>query len=188
METKSDDKNNDIEMEETVDRYDNKIEEMNTIGLISALLFGFSITLWIEFDRTLFVNKNLLLPYIFTLSSMTTIISSALSTVIAICIVVSFRRLQFKFGKETNSESLRIFKRNTHRLRHFVRYFVNISYIALFIAIAVYSHVKWIDTVNSDFLFILYYILLVIGLIIMCTIYYTVKKAYKNALNIKQNS
>ena len=178
--------NDDVEMEDPVDRYDNKVEEMNTIGLISTLVFGF-ITLWIEFDRELFVDKNVGFAFMFSISAIMTITSSALSTVMAICIIVSFRRLQFKFGRQTNAESLRIFKRSTHRLRHFVRYFVIISYIGLFIAIAVYSHVKWIDTVDSNFVFILCYILLSIGLIALAFIYYTVKTAYTNALNAKQN-
>ena len=183
METKTED----MEMEEPVDRYDNKVEEMNTIALISALLFGFSITLWIEFDRTLFIPRDVIFAYVFSIALMITMITSTLATVTAICIVVSFRRLQFKFGKQTNSESLRQFKRSTHELRHFVRYFINSCYVSLFIAVGVYSHVKWVDTVDSDFLYILCYILLLIGWIALVYVYYSIKRAYVSALNSKNN-
>ena len=175
------------QMEHPVSRYDNKIEEMNTMALITALLFGFSITMWIEFDQTLFSDKNKTgLAYIFSISAMITIITSVLATVIAIGIIVSFRRLQFKFGKETNAESLRIFKRNTHQVRHFVRFFIYAACTGLFVEIGVYSHVKWIDTVKSDFLYILNYLLLLSGWIVMVVVYYSIKNAYNDAVASKQ--
>ena len=35
------------QVEEPVERYENKVEEMTSIALISALIFGFSMTIWI---------------------------------------------------------------------------------------------------------------------------------------------
>eukprot|EP01083_Nonionella_stella_P256314 878662_1 len=181
MDTKADD-DDDAQEEMVVDRYENKVEEMNSIALISALLFGFSITLWIEYDQHLFADEGLL-AFIFTISALTTIVSSALSTVLAISIAVSLRRLMFKYGRQTNKQSLRHFKRSTHHLRHFVRYFVYLSYFGLFVALAVYSHVKWQTAGLGDFLFVVCYIILVIGLVMMIGIYCKVKVAYDNAFN-----
>merc|ERR1719362_868420 len=101
------------QMEAPVERYENKVEEMQTVALISALLFGFSVTLWIEFDQSLFNDEKFTFQaYVFSFSAICTIISSALSTVLAVAVIVSLRRLMFKFGKESGTASLDTFKRS----------------------------------------------------------------------------
>eukprot|EP00483_Globobulimina_turgida_P002467 UN02471 len=182
MEIKSDEEQ---DMEQPVERYENKVEEMNSIALISALVFGFSVTVWVEFEQELFANMNAILAYIFAISALTAIVSSALSAVMAISIAVALRRLMFKYGKETDAKSLRVFKRTTHRLRNFVRYFVYSSYLGLFIALAVYSHVKWKSADIGDFLFVLCYIILFAGLLSMVGLHMKVRSSYNLALKSK---
>mmetsp|Transcript_92 Transcript_92/g.140 ORF Transcript_92/g.140 Transcript_92/m.140 type:complete len:187 (+) Transcript_92:27-587(+) len=186
METKSDVENADY-VADPVQRYDNKVAEMNSMGLIAALLFGFSVSLWIEFDEQLLADK-LVLAFIFSIASITTVASSALATVIAITMMVSLRRLQFKFGKETNAQSLRVFKRETHGLRHSVRYAVFVAYAGFFVALMVYSHAKWMNTNHGAALWVLLYILLFVGLVLMLVVTLRIRSAYHRALEEKSNA
>ena len=97
------DNNTSVASQNPFDRYENKVQEMSTMALISALLFGFSAGLWIEFDSAIFEandEHNIIWAYLFTVTAMITLITSAMSTVVAISIIISFRRLMFKFGKE----------------------------------------------------------------------------------------
>eukprot|EP00483_Globobulimina_turgida_P004490 UN04499 len=64
-------------MEQPVERYENKVDEMNSIALISALVFGFSVTVWVEFGQELCANMHAILAYIFAISALAAIGSSA---------------------------------------------------------------------------------------------------------------
>merc|ERR1712039_313320 len=174
-----------------MERYENKVEEMQTIALVSALLFGFSITLWIEFDVALFNDEDYIVQtYVFSIAAICTIISSALSTVLAVAVIVSIRRLMFKFGKETGTAGLDLFKRTTHKVRAWVRYYIYISYVGLFVTLGVYSQLKWesASEVGGPILWSIIYILLVIGLCIMLYVFNKIKNAYNQALDIKTKS
>eukprot|EP01084_Bolivina_argentea_P120021 212780_1 len=176
------------EMQTPVDRYHHKVSEMHTMGLIAALIFGFSISLWIEFDEAIFIDKEVL-AFVFTFCAITTILSSALATISAISIIISFRRLMFKYGKHTNADSLRSFKRSTHYTRHWVRYFLYLCYIGLFISLAVYSHAKWTAVTGmGGAIYIVSYVLFILGFIAMFIIYIKVKSAYHEALTLKAKS
>ena len=180
-------------IEPPIERYHHKVEEMQTVALISALLFGFSVTLWIEFDLELFDDDKAVFQasaYLFSISAICTIISSALSTVLAIAVVISLRRLMFKFGKESGSQSLDAFKRGTHTVRSWVRYFIYLSYGGFFVSIAIYSGVKLEAAQNFEAapIYVIIWILLAVGVSIIVFVFYRIKREYSEALKIKSKS
>mmetsp|Transcript_88039 Transcript_88039/g.107833 ORF Transcript_88039/g.107833 Transcript_88039/m.107833 type:complete len:136 (+) Transcript_88039:51-458(+) len=60
--------------------WEQKAEEVNIFLVISTLVFGFSVTLFFEFDRSVFIDKEITLN-LFTIALACTIIGSLWSTV-----------------------------------------------------------------------------------------------------------
>ena len=162
-------------------RYDHKVEELNTMALISTLLFGFSVAVWMSFDERLFLEEPVH-AILFTVSVMATIIGSALSTVISVAFVIALRRITFKYGKSTNLESLHEFKRGTNRVRHWVRKGIIVSFLGAFVSLAVYSAVKWKHAQKKVILVSLTSMAVLFGVLLLYYSYVQIKRAYNKAL------
>merc|ERR1719361_2224879 len=168
-----------------LDKYENKVEELQTVALISTLMFGFSVALWIDFDQQFFDNiKYFGQTILFSIAAICTIISSALSTVLSVFIIISLRRLMFRFGRLADAKTLRHFKRKTFQLRNNLRMFVYCSFIGFFVSIAIYSNMKWMATENiGDVLvalvFSMIYLMFGAGLVYMVFVFRKVKRIYE---------
>ena len=158
---------------------------MNTMALISTLLFGFSAGLLLNFDASLFEadEADKVWGYLFIIAAMTTLLSSSLSTVVAISIIISFRRLMFKFGKQTDAQSLHTFKHRTHLIRHWVWLFIYISFIGTVATVVLYSVVKWED----DNLKVLTAVLAICGMILLIASHCFIKMRYAAVMREKKS-
>ena len=81
---------------------------------------------------------------------------------------------------------IRVFKRETHTVRHMVRRFVLGSHVGLFLTLCFYSCVKWFH-ITGVALPIICCVILVIGLITIYLVYKVVVRAYQHALLAKSN-
>merc|ERR1719216_768771 len=175
-----------------LDKYENKVEELQTVALISTLMFGFSVALWIDFDQQFFDNiKYFGQTILFSIAAICTIISSALSTVLSVFIIISLRRIMFRFGKHADALSLESFKRKSFQLRNNLRMFIYCSFIGFFVSIAIYSNMKWMATENIGnvlvaLVFSVIYLMFGAGLVYMICVFRKVehinewlKKDYK---------
>ena len=118
--------------------YENKVEEQHTLSLVATLVFGFSITLLIESDESIF-DPHPELAYIFGISLMIVIVSSALATLILMGTTFLFRRYMFR----QSISALNIIKNESLRLRQYARKMLYMSFIGLFINLGAYGHAKW---------------------------------------------
>eukprot|EP01083_Nonionella_stella_P213876 771028_1 len=82
---------------QSINLYENKVEEQNTLSLVSTLVFGFSITLMVESDEKLFIGHDAI-AYIFGVSVIIVIVCSALSTLILMGTSFIFRRYMFRMS------------------------------------------------------------------------------------------
>ena len=69
--------------------------KQHTLSLVATLVFGFSITLLIESDESIF-DPHPALAYIFGISLMIVIVCAALSTLILMGTTFLFRRYMFR--------------------------------------------------------------------------------------------
>ena len=118
--------------------YENKVEEQHTLSLVATLVFGFSITLLIESDESIF-DPHPELAYIFGISLMIVIVCSALSTLILMGTTFLFRRYMFR----QSISALDTIKNQSLRLRQYARKMLYASFIGLFINLGAYGHAKW---------------------------------------------
>merc|ERR1712130_486282 len=104
-----------------------------------------------------------------------------------VAVIVSIRRLMFKYGKETGTAGLDSFKHASHHVRQWVRYYIYISYVGLFVTLGLYSQMKWesVATLNATPMWVMIYLLLIIGLAFMLFVFCRIKSAYNHALNLK---
>ena len=173
-----------IQSDSSIDRFENRLDELNVTALISTLIFGFSVSLWIDFDEALFAN-DIILAIIYTISALATIICSALATSISICSIVGYRRLIFKFYDESSKitdKHVLQFKGKLHLFHKYMRLCVYLSYIGLFAALCAYSHVKW-QSIHFS-LYVISYTMLVCGIISIIYVYRRIRTIFSE---IKRN-
>eukprot|EP00483_Globobulimina_turgida_P009507 UN09526 len=161
----------------TIKLYENKVEEQNVLSLVSTLVFGFSITLMVESDETIFI-ENEVPAYIFGIALTIVIVCSALSTLILMGTSFIFRRYMFR----QSLSSLQIAKTASLSLRTYARKMVYLSFIGSFIALGAYGHAKWLTT-DDEGLIVINYIVLGIGLVCLTYIWYALKRINETAYN-----
>ena len=122
----------------SVKLYENKVEEQHTLSLVATLVFGFSITLLIESDESIF-DPHPLLAYIFGISLTIVIVCSALSTLILMGTTFIFRRYMFA----QSVSALNVIKGESLKLRQYARKMLYASFIGLFVNLGAYGHAKW---------------------------------------------
>eukprot|EP01084_Bolivina_argentea_P115516 205406_1 len=154
----------------TIKLYENKVEEQNTLSLVSTLVFGFSITLMVESDESVFIGHEEL-AYVFGISLTIVIVCSALSTLVLMGTSFIFRRYMFR----QSLSSLNAIKSESLTLRTNARKMVYASFIGLFINLGAYGHAKW-NSIGYEPLYIMTYIVLGIGFIFLGYIWFDLKR------------
>ena len=135
-------------------------EAYNTFVLVGTLIFGFGITVWFEFDETLFDGHSILFP-LFSFGLSLVIILSGFGSVVMAIEHYSLRKLLAVKGRE----NLETFYQSTKKWKLYARTSIYGAFAALYFSLACYGLLKLEGSTVSIVLCISSFVLAFLGVI-----------------------
>ena len=153
---------------------DQKAEQINIFLIISALIFGFTVTIIFLYDEQLFVEENKTIELIFFVSSLTiSIVGSLWSTITCAGSLVMLR----KYLHRNQPKIVKQLIQKTIPIREYNQWFCYIAYFSLIISLIIYSFIK-LKSINLKISPVISAIILSCGAFGMCVIYFEIRKIY----------
>ena len=136
-------------------------EAYNTFVLVGTLIFGFGITVWFEFDETLFEGHSILFP-LFTFGLSSVIILSGFGSVVMAIEHYALRKMLAAKGRE----NLYTFFVSTKRWKMYARMAIYGAFGALYFSLACYGILKLKGSAASIAISLLLFAVAFVGVIV----------------------